>query len=348
MKNSNMLFVMILMLTALFLSACGDKNSQPSASSDNNAVTNTSEGDGDTYEFKITYVTQTGHNWHKFAEKFKDELDQRSDGRMNLELYPAAQLGPEADMVQQMANGSLDFALLTVPYLSTRIEEFDAWNMPFLFENLEEGIQAAETEPAQKMLKLLEEQGLKGIGYLHTGTHSLIMKDAEINTIEDVNGKKLRFTGGASVLGFWEDLGASPIAMGLPEVYNALQTGVIDGVSVDTNATLSEKYHEISEGYVLTKHMVFGGVLAASLTNYENMPESDRKIIDEAMAAALEWGNEQLVINDVEDLKEVSELLNVTELDNRDEFVEAAQEVHEEYAKKNELIKEFIDVVKGN
>src|SRR5699024_8436054 len=100
--------------------------------------------------------------------QLKEELHTRSDGRMNLELFPAAQLGPEADMVQQMQNGSLDFALLTVPYLSTRIEAFDAWNMPFLFEDLEAGIKASDTEPAQEMLGLLDEQRLKGIGYLHT------------------------------------------------------------------------------------------------------------------------------------------------------------------------------------
>ncbi|MFC2948084.1 TRAP transporter substrate-binding protein [Virgibacillus sediminis] len=337
MKHTKTVFALILMSMVLFLSACGDGDNETGAAG--------SEG-GETYEFKISYVTQTAHNWHAFAEKFKEELDEKSNGRMQLDLYPAAQLGPEADMVQQMNSGSLDFALLTVPYLSTRIPALDAWNMPFLFEDLEAGIEASKTEPAQEMLGLLEEQGLKGMGYLHTGTHSLLMKDEAINTLEDVDGKKLRFTGGASVLGFWEDIGSSPIAMGLPEVYNALQTGVIDGVSIDTNALLSEKYHEITENYVLSKHMVFGGIVAASLQNYENMPAEDREIIDEAMAESLEWGKEQLLINDVEDLKEVEQLVNVTELDNRDAFVEEAQKVHEEYSEKNELIKEFIDTVK--
>nr|WP_245347599.1 TRAP transporter substrate-binding protein [Oceanobacillus polygoni] len=322
--------------TILFLGACGG----------NSSATGVSGKEGASYDFKISYVTQTGHNWHAFAEKFRDELDTRSDGRMKLELFPAAQLGPEADMVQQLSTGSLDFALLTVPYLSTRFPEFDAWNMPFLFEDLEAGIIASETEPAQEMLGLLKEQGLKGVGYLHTGTHSLLLKGDPVKTLEDVKGKKLRFTGGASILDFWEDIGSSPIAMGLPEVYNALQTGVIEGVSVDTNALLSEKYHEISESYALTKHMVFGGVVTASLTNYDNMPEGDRKIIDEAMDASIEWGNEQLLINDVEDLNEVAELVNVVELDNRDEFVEQAKLVHEEYSGKNELIKEFIEAVK--
>lgn len=337
MRNLKSLFGIVLLVGILLLSACGDSGTSASNSGD--------VGDGETYEFKMSYVTQTGHNWHQFAENFKEELDERSDGRMNLELFPAAQLGPEADMVQQLESGTLDFALLTVPYVSTRIPEFDAWNMPFLFEDLQSGIEASDTEPAQKMLKLLEEQGLLGMGYMHTGTHSLLLKGKEINNLSDVKGKKLRFTGGASVMEFWEGLGASPIAMGLPEVYNSLQTGVIDGLSIDTNAILSEKYNEVSDNYILTKHMVFGGVITASLTNYENMPEEDQAIIDEAMDASIEWGKEQLVINDVEDLEEVESLVEVKELENREEFEKEAEKVHEEYAKKNELIKEFIEAV---
>ncbi|MFS0822201.1 TRAP transporter substrate-binding protein [Bacillus sp. 1P02SD] len=340
MKKFKLVFVLVVMTAVLFLSACGDSGEKKTSGSE-------SSEEGKTYDFKMTYVTQTGHNWHKFGEKFKEELNTRSDGRMKLELYPAAQLGPEADMVQQMASGSLDFAVLTVPYLSTRIPEFDAWNLPFLFDDLEAGVAATETEPAQEMLGLLDKQGLKGLGYLHAGTHNLLLKEEPVKTLKDVNGKKLRFTGGASVLDFWKGLGSSPIAMGLPEVYNALQTGVIDGISIDKNALLSEKYYEIAKDYVLTRHMIFGGVVATSLTNYDNMPEADRKIVDEAFAAAQKWGTEQLLINDVEDQKKLEDLINIYELDNRDEFIEEAKKVHEEYAGKNELIKEFIDAVKN-
>ena len=337
MKNPKKMFGMILMSAVLLLGACSNSKTETDVA--------TAEGES-TYNFKMSYVTQTGHNWHKFAEKFKEELDAKSDGRMKLELFPAAQLGPEADMVQQMQSGSLDFAVLTVPYLSTRVPAFDAWNLPFLFDDLEGAVAASETAPAKEMLGLLEEQGIKGLGYLHAGTHNMLLKVEPIKAMKDVDGKKLRFTGGASVLDFWKGLGSSPIAMGLPEVYNALQTGVIDGLSIDKNAILSEKYYEIAENYVLTKHMVFGGVVASSLVNYDNMPENDRKIIDEAFASAVKWGTEQLLINDVEDEKKLEDLINIYELENRGEFIEEAKKVHEEYANTNELIKEFISTVK--
>ena len=335
MNKLNTLFGLILITSILFLVACGD--------SGNNTST---EETGKSYEFKMTHVTQTGHIWHKFSEKFGEELKNRSDGRMTLEIFPAAQLGPEADMVQQLSTGSLDFALLTVPYLSTRFPELDAWNLPFLFNDYEEVLTAQNTEPAQKMLDLLSTQGLVGMDYFFPTNHNLFVKGDPIKTVDDVVGKKLRFTGGKSVLDYWSRLGASPIAMGLQEVYNAMQTGVIDGMSIDINPMHSEKLYEVGDTYIKTNHMAFGGIVTASKVNYQNMPEEDRKIIDEAVATAVEWAEKEIVKIENENLIKLQEFVNVVELENRQQFIEEATPIYEEYSSQYTLIKEFVDTVK--
>ncbi|WP_053363355.1 TRAP transporter substrate-binding protein [Bacillus sp. FJAT-27251] len=335
MKKAKILLVMISMLLVVILGACSDNKKEASTSGD----------EGKTYEFKFSNVTAPTHIWNRFGEKLAEELETRSDGRMKMEIFPSAQLGPEADMVQQLQNGSLDFALITVPYMSTRFPALDGWNMPFLFEDLEASLAAQNTKPAKEMLGLLEEQGLLGMDYFFAANHNLLVKGDPIQNLAEVDGRKLRFTGGASVLDYWKGLGASPIAMGLPEVYNALQTGVIDGVSVDTNPMLSEKYYEIGKNYVLTNHMAFGGVFTASKKNYESMPEEDQKIFDEALAAAVEWGEAELVAGEKENLKKLEGLINVVELDNRKEFIQEAQKIYDKYSSDNELIKEFIEAV---
>src|SRR5699024_6364253 len=97
--------------------------------------------------------------------------------------------GEESDMVEQLENGSIDFAVLTVPYLSTRFPELDAWNMPFLFDDLEDVIEAQETDSAQEMLGLLENQGLLGMDYFFAANHNLGVKGDSIRNIDDVKGK---------------------------------------------------------------------------------------------------------------------------------------------------------------
>jgi TRAP-type transport system periplasmic protein len=332
MKNMKVLLI-VAMIMMLLLSACGSEGSTKAETS----------GDGQTYNFKMTHITQNTHIWQGFSEVLAEELKERSDGRMNLEIYPGGQLGPEADIVQQLENGSIDFALLTVPYLSSRIPALDAWNMPFLFESLEAALKAQDSESAQEMLGLLSEQGLTGMGYMHTGLHHLVLKNDPIKTTNDVKGMKLRFTGGPSVLDYWEGLGASPIAMGLSEVYSSLQTGVIDGTSIDSNALLSEKYYEITKNYVLTGHMAFGGIFTASQLNYENMPEKDQKIVTEAVNAAIEWGKVEHLKRERDNLVELEEYIPVMDLEDKAGFIKEAEAIYEKYSAENELIKRFIE-----
>ena len=332
MKKSKVLLIVSIIMM-LLLAACSSEATGKSDDKDNGA----------NYNFKMTHVTQNTHIWQAFSEVLAEELKEKSDGRMNLEIYPGGQLGPEADIVQQLENGSIDFALLTVPYLSSRIPELDAWNMPFLFESLEAALEAQDSESAQEMLSLLDAQGLNGMGYMHTGLHHLVLKNDAVQTTEDVKGMQLRFTGGPSVLDYWEGLGASPIAMGLSEVYSALQTGVIDGTSIDSNALLSEKYYEIAENYVLTGHMAFGGIFTASQLNYENMPEEDQKIVNEAVNAAIEWGKVEHLKRESENLVELEEYIPVAELEDKASFIKEAEAIYEKYSTKNELIKSFIE-----
>ncbi|PID24070.1 TRAP transporter substrate-binding protein [Sporosarcina sp. P7] len=331
--NKTRQLLLFSLLTVILLAACNSEEVTQAETTDGNL----------NYKFKMTHITQNTHIWQGFSEILAKELDERSDGRMKLDIYPGGQLGPEADIVQQLENGSVDFALLTVPYLSSRIPELDAWNMPFLFESLQEALEAQDSESAQEMLGLLNDQGLLGMGYMPTGMHHLVLKNDPIKTTKDVKGLKLRFTGGPSVLEYWEKLGASPIAMGLSEVYSSLQTGVIDGTSIDSNALLSEKYYEIAKNYVLTGHMAFGGIFTASKMKFENMPEKDQQIITDAVHAAVEWGKVEHLKREKDNLAELENYIPVLELEDKESFLKEAGVIYNKYSKKDEMIKQFIE-----
>ena len=106
-------FAAMLMLL-LVLAACNDDEEI--------AGDNASAGSGDYPEvtFKLAHITPTDHMWHQASEKFKEELESITDGKMSVEIYPASQLGSEADMVQQVEAGSVDISMITAAYLTSR------------------------------------------------------------------------------------------------------------------------------------------------------------------------------------------------------------------------------------
>lgn len=95
---------------------------------------------------------------------------------MSVEIYPASQLGSEADMVQQVEAGSVDMAMITAAYLTSRTPEMAAWFAPYLFETLEEANTAAQSDLGQQVLKKVEGTGLKGLTYLFAGQRTMVTR----------------------------------------------------------------------------------------------------------------------------------------------------------------------------
>lgn len=338
MKKKFSLVLAATLSMSLILAGCGG-GSQSEGSSEGQAA----EQEGKSYEFKFAHITQPTHIWHKTADKFNEELKARSNDRMKVEIFPAGQLGAEKDMVQQLETGTLDFAIITNAYMSTRSEEFNAWFMPFLFSDIEKAAAARNSDSSKKILEGLSSQGLVGMDYIFAGNRHVLMKNTSVTNPEDLKGKKIRILGSPSIQDFWKAVGAGPTPMPLPEVYTGLQTGVIDGIDIDLDALMTEKYYETSKNFTLTNHMAWPGVVMANKSKFEAMSPEDQKIVAEAMKAAVEWGNTESVSlekKNLDDLK--TKGVTVTELSNHESFNAIRDELYTKYSN-NALIKEFIE-----
>jgi tripartite ATP-independent transporter DctP family solute receptor len=329
------MFTFLLAFT-LVLSACGS-----------NGANTGDTGNSETLTFKATHVVQESHIWHKTAEKFGEELEALSDGRMKLEIYPASQLGQEKDMAQQLETGSLDFGFMTNAYMSTRQDSLNAWFMPFAFKDLTEANKLRESEAAQEMLKELEGQGLIGLDFIFAGNRHMLMKDSHISSPDDLKGKKVRIIGSPAMQDFWEQTGAGPTAMPLSEVYTSLQTGVIDGIDIDLDALVTEKYYENASKLTLTNHMTFPSVIVMSQQSYSKLSNADQQIVKEAIKKATDWGIAEAIKREEENLQTLKDAgVEVQELTDPSAFDEIKTKVEDEYSNKSPVIKSFLESVK--
>lgn len=335
--GASLLAVLMVLATA----ACSGGGGNTADSTANQSAAG--NGSKPTYQFKLAHITPPTHTWHLAAEKFKEELDKRSGGRMKLEIYPSSQLGTEPDMVQQIAAGSVDFGLITAAYLSSRSPSFAAWFTPFAFPDLKSANEARQTEVAKKILGTLDEQGLVGLDYLFAGQRVMLFKDKEVLKPEDMKGLKLRVTPSPPLQDFYKSTGASTEGIPLPEVYSAVQTGVIDGMDMDLDATISNKYYEVVKYGAVTNHMVWPSVAVVGKETFDKMPDEDKQIVRDAIAAAADFAATSRAAKEEEYRKTLSDNgMKIYEIDPA-LFAPMMQEFDQKYGGTHPLIQEFID-----
>lgn len=332
-------FYLFLALVGMFvLAACGNGETEENAEADTEA---SGDGEEETYEFRLGHIAPDDHIWNEGAKKLAEELEERSDGRMTMELYPGGQLGNDADMVQQIQSGSLDFGLITNAHLTSESDAFSAWFAPFLFDSYEEALEASNTELADEILATLDGQGVKAMDYMFSG-HRTMMFTEKIETPEDISGLTLRVTPSPALEDWYRMLGASPESIPLPDVYQSAQTGVIDGMEMDLDAAVTSNFNEVTGYGAMTNHMVWPSVMVMNEDLYGNMSEEDQKIVEESMAAASEYGTMERAGMEEEYINTLTERgMELYEMEDGafDSYIE---EFDEKYRELDPLIDEFI------
>ncbi|HWK21767.1 MAG TPA: TRAP transporter substrate-binding protein [Ureibacillus sp.] len=339
MKFKKYWLLLTLSILAIVLSACVESDSTSSAEG-----TSDGSGQGDTKTFKIAHVVQESHVWNATAGKFGEELSKLSDGRLNVDIYPASQLGAEADMVQQIETGAIDFGFMTNAYMSTREDSLNGWFMPYLFSSLEEAVAMRDSEEAKQMLESLSAQGLVGLDFGFAGNRHVLMKDGFAESPADLKGKKIRIIGSPAMQSYWEKVGAGPTAMPLTEVYTSLQTGVIDGIDIDLDALVTEKYYENAKYLTLTNQTTFPTVIVMSQKVFDGLSAEDQEIVKKAMKTAVDWGIEEAIKREKSNLETLKAAgVEVLEEVDSTKFQAVSDEVLEEFSNKSDIIKSFIE-----
>lgn len=332
-------FYLFLALVGMFvLAACGNGETEESAEADTES---SDGGEAETYEFRLGHIAPDDHIWNEGAKKLAEELEERSDGRMTMELYPGGQLGNDADMIQQIQSGSLDFGLITNAHLTTESDAFSAWFAPFLFDSYEAALEASNTELGEEILATLDGQGVKAMDYMFSG-HRTMMFSEKIETPEDIAGLTLRVTPSPALEDWYRMLGASPESIPLPDVYQSAQTGVIDGMEMDLDAAVTSNFNEVTGYGAMTNHMVWPSVMVMNEDLYGNMSEEDQKIVVESMAAASEYGTMERAGMEQEYIDTLTERgMELYEMEDGafDSYIE---EFDEKYRALDPLIDEFI------
>jgi len=174
------------------------------------------------------HVQPTDHPYHLMAEKFKEELEAMSGGRVEVEIHPGGSLGNERDLVEGLKLGTVDVSTITSALTATFVREFGVFSLPFLFESFEQMYKVMDSPVGDEFAAHLEREGLVKLGFNSGGARSMYASKP-VNSLEDLQKMKIRTMEDPVYVETWNNLGALATPLPWGDVYTALDTGMVDG-----------------------------------------------------------------------------------------------------------------------
>ena len=239
-------------------------------------------------EFRLGLITPPGHVWSTSAVAFGKALNEASNGRHSVTVYPSQQLGNEAQILQQLQTGAVDMAFLTVAEVSNRVPDFGAFYAPYLVRDISGAAALLRSEEAFSLLDQLPRRiGVFGVGYGMAGMRQILTRD-QTTALIDLRGQKLRITPFAPIRDFYQLIGAAPTPMPLGSVYDALANGQVDAIDMDLELIVKLRYHELADTALLSNHMMFPMVGLVSARVWVRLEEEEQVLIQKLMHAELD------------------------------------------------------------
>lgn len=297
----------------------------------------------DTY--KMGMVTPPSHIWNKVADRFDGNLQEATEKKDKVKVFPLSKLGGDDQMIDLLQSGGMELAILTAGSLSNRAEAMNGWFLPYMFKDVAQAAEATQTETAKKMLADLKEHKLVGLGYTMAGMRHVI-SSKPISKTEDFAGKKIRAFPNKIFSDWWSGLGAAPTALAIGDVSSALTTNLLDAVDVDLDIVVGLKMYQQAPNLTLTNHMAFPGVIVASEKWWNGLSAEQQETIRKSLQEAETWGFEEQAKAEVSNLDLLKEAgVTVTPFDTAS-LQDAAQKIVDAYSAEDADIKQFVEQVK--
>lgn len=278
--------VCILLITVMVLSLVACNRS--STATTPNAGTNPTVQ----YNWKLGHGLAPDHPYHKTALEFARLCKEASNGAINIEVFPSAQLGGEREMYESVQMGTLDFTASTTSPLVNFDPSFSIFDMPFLFDDKEHAYRVLDGEIGQKKLDNLEKFGMVGLTFWECGLFNFVYSGEPILKPDDLKGRTIRTMESKVTMSWVKSLGANPVPMAWSEVFTAIQNGTVDGTILPITTTYFNKIYTVGKNYSMLNLTYAPLPLTMSKKVWDPLPDNIKAIIKDAAVKAREYNRE--------------------------------------------------------
>jgi tripartite ATP-independent transporter DctP family solute receptor len=227
---------------------------------------------------KASDVHAAGYPTVVAVEDLGKKLEKATNGRVSVQMYPSMQLGGEKEAIEQAQVGAIAFARVSVGALGPVVDDLNVFNLPYVFRNTAHMQKVIDGEIGKELLDKVTNsgKGLIGLCWMDAGARSFYNTKHPIKTMADLKGMKVRVMGNPMFVDMANSMGGNGIAMGYDQVFNALQTGVVDGAENNPPSFVFDNHYQVVKYYTIDEHLIVPEMLVFSKKIYDTMSKDEQ------------------------------------------------------------------------
>lgn len=286
-----------------------------------------------TFSFAHVLIEETPNG--QAALRFKEEVEEKSEGRIQINVLPAAQVGGDVEIIEQIQMGLVDIGIPPTATLGNFEPRMQILDLPFLIADYDTMVKVLDGDVGREILDTLSDDNMYGVNFWGAGFRHMTNNVRPINGPEDLEAIRMRTMQSPIIISTYKNLDANATAMAFTEVYNGLQQGVVEGQENPLANIYTMRFHEVQDYLSLTSHAYHGYAAVINQNSWDSLPEDLQQIMLEAFDNGRDTARKLTLEDEGRILKEIEDEIAINEItpEAREAFVEASLPVHQEYEK---------------
>tara|TARA_R110002124_G_scaffold194936_3_gene362025 strand:- start:4100 stop:5053 length:954 start_codon:yes stop_codon:yes gene_type:complete len=231
---------------------------------------------------KLGHGLDTSHPVHAAMLYLAEKAEEKSNGKMIVQVYPNQQLGTERELVELLQIGSLAMTKVSTAAMEGFAPEIKILGQPYLFRDDEQQAKVLEGPIGKQLLAAGEKYWLKGLCFYDGGKRSFYTKDKPVMVPSDIEGLKIRVMESPTAVNMVQSFGGSPTPVSFGELYTALQQGIVDGAENNPPSFVTSRHYEVCKYYSLNEHTAIPDMMIVSTKVWDLLSEEERTWLQEA------------------------------------------------------------------
>jgi tripartite ATP-independent transporter DctP family solute receptor len=295
---------------------------------------------------KASDVHPLGYPTVEAVVRMGTKLEQATNGRLSIQMFPSMQLGGEKEALEQAQVGALQYARVSVGVVGPIVDDLNVFNMPFVFRDVKHMRAVIDGDVGKELLAKITnspQSRLIGLCWMDAGARSVYNKVRPIRTPDDLKGLKIRMMGNPLFVDTMNAMGGNGISMGMDQVYNAMTTGVVDGAENNPPSYDSFNHYPIAKNYSLTEHLIIPEILVFSKRTWDSLAKADQDLVAKLSREAQQEQRKLWDEREAQSMKKIKDAgINVITLSaaEKKRFQESVKPVWDKYGGK------YADLVK--